>query len=463
MTTVRPTEYLTIPLETWRAGRGTTATVERYRRRHLREHLAFVRRQSRFYRDRYADVPEGTTDLTAYPPVTKPELMDRFDDVVTDTALTVEDLDDFVADHDRIGEPYLGRYPVWTTSGTTGNPGIFVQDRRALAVLSAVGGLRAIGPWLGRGGVGEYVRRGGRRALIAATDGHYAGVAGVEFARNLAPRLAGDRIRVFSVSQPLPDLVAALNDYRPAMLVGYATVLRELARERRDGRLRVDPALVVPTAETLPSAGREELETAFGRVRELYGATEFTACAFECAVGNLHANADWVVLEPVDEDYEPVAPGERSHTVLLTNLANRVQPLVRYDLGDRLTAVPEDCPCGSPLPVVEVEGRTDDVLRLPGEAGDRVPVFPLGVGGAIEGTPGVERFQLRQIEDATLDLRIATSAGGDADAARERAEERLRSYLHEQGIGDVIVVHDDEPPQRDPDSGKFRQVWSEVG
>ncbi len=56
----------------------------------------------------------------------------------------------------------------------------------------------------------------------------------------------------------------------------------------------------------------------------------------ECAHGLFHVNSDWYILEPVDEDYRPVAPDVGSHTVLITNLANRVQPLIRYDLGDRV-------------------------------------------------------------------------------------------------------------------------------
>ena len=47
-------------------------------------------------------------------------------------------------------------------------------------------------------------------------------------------------------------------------------------------------------------------------------------------------NADWVLLEPVESDYCPTLLGEASHTVLLGNLANRVRPIIRYDLGDSI-------------------------------------------------------------------------------------------------------------------------------
>ena len=38
------------------------------------------------------------------------------------------------ADPERIGEPYLGRYLVWESSGSSGQPTIFVQDAHSAAI-----------------------------------------------------------------------------------------------------------------------------------------------------------------------------------------------------------------------------------------------------------------------------------------------------------------------------------------
>lgn len=88
--------------------------------------------------------------------------------------------------------------------------------------------------------------------------------------------------------------------------------------------------------------------------------------------GWLHVNVDWVVFEPVDADYRPVAPGEQSHTVLISNLANRVQPILRYDLGDSVLERPDPCPCGNPFPAIRVQGRSADVLTFRSPAGEKV-------------------------------------------------------------------------------------------
>jgi hypothetical protein len=63
------------------------------------------------------------------PLVTKPELMEHFDQMITDPEVRKAELDAYVADKSNIGKPYLGKYMAWTTSGTTGIPDISLEDK----------------------------------------------------------------------------------------------------------------------------------------------------------------------------------------------------------------------------------------------------------------------------------------------------------------------------------------------
>nr|BFE45663.1 hypothetical protein GCM10017547_35560 [Pseudarthrobacter oxydans] len=54
--------------------------------------------------------------------------------------------------------------------------------------------------------------------------------------------------------------------------------------------------------------------------------------------------------------------------MLLSNLANRIQPILRYDLGDSVTTRTDPCPCGDPTPAIHVQGRTAELLTFPGNA-----------------------------------------------------------------------------------------------
>ena len=66
----------------------------------------------------------------------------------------------------------------------------------------------------------------------------------------------------------------------------------------------------------------------------------------------------------------------------ITNLANAVQPLIRYELGDHVTVHAEPCTCGSPLPVITVRGRQDDPLHMAGRDGGTVTLLPLALTDA---------------------------------------------------------------------------------
>lgn len=450
-----------IRLDALRAKRATRSDIEERQTRRLEALLEFVVKQSRFYKRHYQDVERPITDLEELPPVTKPMVMEHFDDVVTDTAVTRAEVDAFVTDTSNIGHRFLDRYPVWMTSGTTGEPGIFLQDDYALTVPDAVGDRWILPALLEPETIKRLVKNNVRTAEIAVAGGHYAAASGIAMFQRERPFLR-NRIELFSPKLPLSELVESLNEYQPAFLIGYSTVLVELAREQREGRLDLTPTLIAPSGEPISQREKRELRRNFDcAVREHYGATEFYAIAGECAHGNLHANTDWVILEPVDEDYQPVEHGDPSNTVLITNLARRIQPLVRYDLGDSITLYEERCPCGCPFPVIEIEGRQGDVLYFETEDGTRVPVFPLALSSVVEEVPGVHHTQVIQIAPRTLSVRLDVTAEQDEQRVWEQVEQDLQRFLEQHGVTEVGIEMSSDNPKRDPDSGKFRHVWAE--
>jgi phenylacetate-coenzyme A ligase PaaK-like adenylate-forming protein len=244
-----------------------------------------------------------------------------------------------------------------------------------------------------------------RLALVAATGGHFAGVAMMSRLLRIAPAMAS-RIRIFSILQPLPTLVEALNAFAPAVIATYPSAAESLADEQAKGRLKLELQAVWLGGEQLGKPLARQLAVRFGcDIRESYGASEFLSIAWSCAQGSLHVNSDWVVLEPVDSNMRAVEPGTASHTVLLTNLANHVQPLIRYDLGDSITQAGTPCPCGSVFPSIEVEGRHDDVLEF-GNLTTRMRLLPLAIATLLEDEAGCFDFQLVRIAPQTLSLRL---------------------------------------------------------
>jgi phenylacetate-coenzyme A ligase PaaK-like adenylate-forming protein len=422
--------------------------------------LTHARERSRFYRHLYHGLPAPLTiqGLADLPPVTKPELMASFDDWVTDPGITRDRLEAFITDRSGLGVPYLDEYFVCTSSGTSGHPGIFVYDRTSIHVWRAMVLARIDLNWLT---AGEWLRLAARRfrwAALLGTGGHFAGAGWIEFERRRS-RWRSRSYRLFSVQRPLTELTAALDEFDPAILTAYPSALRLLAEEQSAGRLHLRPVILETAGESSSPEARASMATVFGvTVHDAYAASECAWLAFGCDRGWLHVNSDWAVLEPVDADFSPTAPGEPSHTVLVTNLANHVQPIIRYDLGDSVLSRPDPCPCGSPLPAIRVVGRSDDVLRLTGSAGNAVSILPLAIGSVVEETPAVHRSQLIQTGPAAISLRLEPRPGADVEQMWLEATTNLRTYLTDQGLGNVSILRDTQPPRPSPVSGKFRQV-----
>jgi phenylacetate-coenzyme A ligase PaaK-like adenylate-forming protein len=424
--------------------------------------VSYARTHSVYFADQYRDVPETPTDITQLPPVAKTDLMTRFDEWVTDPAVHRHDLEAFIADPSLIGHDYLGRYIVCTTSGSTGTPAILLHDHGALAVYNALGYVRALPGTLLRPEVLCALMRGrGRLAAVFVTEGHFLGNTMMVRRLRALPWRARTQ-RLFSALDPTSEIVAQLNAFQPVVLGGYPSALEVLAAEQRAGRLHIDPVMVNAAGETLTDVARGQIGSAFGcRVGNHYGTSEAIGLTYECPAQRLHVNSDWYILEPVDEHDRPVPPGRLSNGALVTNLANRVQPIIRYQLGDQIAVRPESCCCGSPFPVIDVVGRTDDVLTFGTRCGGTVRILPLAIATVAEETPGVIACQLIQRGPATLTVRLQTTRSEETAAVWDVLHARLTTYLGEQGAVGVSIEKDHTAPELHPRSGKFRQVYAD--
>jgi phenylacetate-CoA ligase len=428
---------------------GPAAIAERQRAR-LSELIDFARANSPFYGDLYRDLPARVEDVTLLPVTDKKRLMARFDEWATDREITFEKVRAFIDNREFVGERFLGKYFVATTSGSTGAPGVFLLDDRTLAKGAALLS-RGIGDWLG---FSDYIRTllgGVRMAMVVATGGHFAGI----IMGTLLRKRYGKKVEILAAQAPLPEMVVRLNQFQPAILAPYASVGALLASEQEAGRLHIKPTLVVLAAEGLPLGENERFARAFhAKVRHTYIATECTLIAYSCEHDWLHVSSDWLVAEPVDANYRPVPPGEQSHTVLVTNLANRVQPVLRYDLGDSILVRPDPCPCGNMLPAIRVQGRAADTLTFSRD-GAKVSVPPLAF--EMDLTPGVDLFQLVQTTPTSLRVRLRIADTADPDSVWIAVETDIARLLAAHHLDHVTVERADEPPVQSS-GGKYRSI-----
>jgi phenylacetate-CoA ligase len=175
-------------------------------------------------------------------------------------------------------------------------------------------------------------------------------------------------------------------------------------------------------------------------IHNLWGSTEIGVQAVSCGHGEgLHICEDEVILERVDDDGIPVAPDAPAARTLATGLAGATFPFIRYDLGDQITLLPDECPCGSAFArVADVSGRRDDdftygAISLPATVFRYVlGTDPRIVEYQVVQTPGgAEIFVVGNPDMSALQhaLTAATRTHGFADAVIDiRLVERLERH-----------------------------------
>jgi phenylacetate-CoA ligase len=411
--------------------------LERFQQERLNGLLRYAAERSPFWRERLP-AGGGPVRLADLPVLTKPELMERFDDLVTDRRLHLDDLLEHLdaIDDDAL---YLGEHRAMTSSGSSGRKAVFVYDRAAWTGILAMFLRRS--DWTSTGP--RFPRL--RLATIGGGSPTHMSRRGAQ-----TMQVGVHRMCALSATQPLPELVARLNEFRPQTLYTYPSIAGLLALEQRAGRLRLGIESVCTSSEPLSPALRQRIADAFGaRVYDFYATTE-GLYGHECPEGSMHMFDDMCIAENVDADCRPVPPGEVGSRLLVTNLFNRTQPLIRFEVTDLVAVEPEPCPCGRSLQRLRsLEGRAEDVLRIGG-----VAVHPLQFG-LVTADPDVREFQVVQRGEA-LRLRVALRDG--AGDAAERLRSRVGARLEELGVPrPAVEVETVEELERSP-AGKLQVV-----
>jgi phenylacetate-coenzyme A ligase PaaK-like adenylate-forming protein len=415
-----------------------------YRVQRLRRLVRDAIERSPWHRERLADVDPDRLDedsVRALPVMTKRDLMENFDRIVTDERLSLELVNDHLQNVATRGY-LLDRYTAVTSGGSTGERGVFVYDWEGWATF-----------WLG---MGRYLVRAKRRdaelasrpvVLAWVTAAHFTH-ASAALARTFAsPEFVNVRFPVTLVTE---EIVAGLNGTQPDFLFAYPSALHVLAFEARAGRLRIAPRRIFSLAEPLLPEIRAVAEEAWGvGVGNMWGASEGGVIGTACDDSRMHLSEDLVIAEPVDTDGRPVSPGQRSDKVFLTNLFNRALPLIRYEITDEVTIESELCPCGSAHRcVADIHGRLDDVFVYGG-----VRVHPYVFRSVLSAHAGVIEYQVRQTAPGA---RIAVRRGGPVDLDRLRDE--IADGLRALGVSDPLVeVEAVERLERDPGPAKLRR------
>lgn len=398
--------------------RWTRQQIEAYKVQELHSLREYAYSHSPFYREFHKGLYEAP--LHELPVLTKSMLMDKFDDLVTDLAIHVKDVKEFIANV-RGNELFLGHYLVHSTSGSTGYPGLFLAD--STEWLTAVAAL--LRAYEGSG-IKLNPTHPPKMAMIASTSPkHMSGGGGMSLGN------FGMSIMQLTASEPVKIIVEKLNTYQPEVLIAYASIIRILADEQLAGRLQISPCTVFNGSEVLTQETRQRAERAWGKVLfNMYQTTESGGIGVECnRHRGMHLQEDLVIIEVVDRNNRPVPFGEYGEKLLVTVLWKLAQPLIRYEVSDSMRLSSDQCPCGRhSILIDDIQGRIQEFLAFPGMSGGSVKVHPIVFHNIIDILP-VSGWQVVQEADG---LHVLLS-GIQGTLDEEGLVDKVRQALAKQG------------------------------
>ena len=382
------------------------AALQAHQMRQLQKFTRTLCRRSAYF------APYRRLPLDQWPSMDKASMLANFNAMNT-AGLTQENVmaEAQAAERSRDFTPTVGGITVGLSSGTSAQRGAFaVSDR-------------------------EKARWAGILLAKVLPDGLLAGERAALFLRansNLytAVRNRWLSLRFFDLFQPFETHLAALQAYRPTIIVAPAQVLRELAIAVLAGDLAVRPKRVISVAEVLEPQDRALIERAFGPLHQVYQATE-GFLASTCEHGVLHLNEEFVHIEPEWLDDE-----QRRFVPVITDFSRLTQPIVRYRLGDVLTARATPCACGRATRAIDhIEGRCDDMLRLPGTDGKAIPVFADVLSRALaQSLPADADYRLLQTGESSLALHAQL-----APPALQVVHAHLNAALAQLGVATPVL------------------------
>ena len=370
--------------------RLNASELRAYQQQALANLLEYATANSPFYRELYQDAPSPYLEhFTNLPTINKQIMMDHFSTLNT-CQLNIDEVMTYALNNE-LNHAYEGyfhdEFVVGLSSGTSGNKGVYITPKALTERLPFV--------FLARSGI--------PLKLLPFRILFLLRVFSQGFADINAPFI---NLKYASTMTPIPALLEQINTNRINILMAPPSLLRLLLPYV--DQIKVAIKLIVCYAEVLEVEEKRRLEKFFGaQVIEIYQASE-GQIGSTCKHGNLHINEDLVFIELYDAHDQPLtAPHQLGTKMLLTNLVNYAQPLIRYEMNDMII-LGDKCSCGSSFRVIErIVGRNDDVLFFRNSRNQIQHVFPdLFSRWIITTSDGIREFQVQQHPNTDTDIMI---------------------------------------------------------
>ncbi|NHJ31738.1 MAG: hypothetical protein FK732_02640, partial [Asgard group archaeon] len=321
--------------------RMTTSQLQKFQLKKGQEIADFAVKNAPFFKDHYKD--HDLRDVWNLPTVNKKIMMDNLTNYNT-ANFSKDELMEFLVRIEReqnYDERFQG-YNVAMSSGTSGSRGVVITSPSEEKYLQAA--------FFARFSFPRIMRIKWAFLLRITTPAFQVS----KF---------GQRLTHISLLFTLEEIKNKLKKFQPNILSAPPSMLKILAKEVKENRLRIKPKRLVSYAEVLEPDIKKEIEDVFKTpVHQIYQGSE-GSIALTCEHGSLHINEDLMYVQTFDSKGNHTPLGEPCYQMIVTDLNKKSQPIIRFELNDIITISPNRCTCGSSFRVIEqIMGRADDLF-----------------------------------------------------------------------------------------------------
>lgn len=354
---------------------------ERIQRKRLNNILKYAKNNSEYY----SKAIDDNLSFENIKPINKKEFVENFDQIITDNRIKLNNVVDNIAKNKT--DETISKYAITKTSGSTGNPTVIIEDEYFQNYVSTVNFTRFFHQKLPMIMIGEFSDFSIETKVINKLKND-TGLMNIFF-------------KCISTEDPIDSIISQLQKIGPALVVGYTGVLTTVSSMLLEKKVNIKEKRIIVSGEYCSENDKELIKKAFNcnDVKRAYALTECGMIGCECKCGHIHIAGDCAKIEPVDENNNFVGYNKKSDKVLLTNLMNKIQPIIRYEVTDSIILhKAEECSCGSSEDWIEIEGRSNDnIVILDGDKEITVPSISLLIAMSRINKDGLMKFKNYQI------------------------------------------------------------------
>ena len=166
-----------------------------------------------------------------------------------------------------------------------------------------------------------------------------------------------------NIVTPIDAQLKLFEEFKPEILMVYPSTLSALLDAWKDNNNQPKLKHIKCIGETVSMKLRDRVKEQLGlKIEDSYSSQELGSIATQCPEGLYHTMDQNLIVEVLDDNNNPVAPGKEGRLVI-TDLHNYTSPMIRYEIGDwAVRGGP--CKCGRGLLTLEkILGRTRNLIR----------------------------------------------------------------------------------------------------